>query len=116
MERAKKEVPILFGPDVDSWEIDIFHCLACLFITSRSKILSQYQSPDMINWIFPHYSTRKQSCKILNSILKECEPHVKSLCKGVTGSVLRGGVADKIVKNNTCPIISTISRWMGLER
>ena len=61
MERAKtgKEVPIPFGPDVNSWEIDISHCLACLLITSRSKFIFQCQSPEMINWICPHYSTRK---------------------------------------------------------
>ena len=112
-----EEVPIPFGPDVDSWEIDIFHCLACLLITSISKFLSQCQSPDMIIWIFTRYSTRKQPGHILHNILKECEPHVESLCKGVTGSALRGGIADEMVYNNTCPIISTISRggwdWKG---
>ena len=49
----------------------------------------------MINWILPHCSTRKQPCQILNNILKEYEPRVKSLCKGVTGSVLRGGQQTK---------------------
>ena len=115
--KTGKVVPIPFEFDFDSWEINIFHCLACLRITSRSKFLSQCQSPDMINWIFPHYSTRKPPCQILNNILKECEPHVVSLCKRVTGSVLRGGVANEMAKNITCPIISTISRggrdWKG---
>ena len=71
----------------------------------------------MINWIFPYYSTRKQPCSIINNILKECEPRVESLCKGVTGSALRGGTADEMVYNITCPIISAISRggwdWKG---
>ena len=115
--KTGKEVPMPFGPDVDSWKIDIFHCLACLLITSRSKFLFQCQSSDIINWIFLYYSTRKQSGNILNSILKECKPHVESLCKGVTGSALRGGAADEILYNNTCPIIFTISRgrwdWKG---
>ena len=57
--KTGKEVPMLYGPDVDSWKIDIFHCLACLLITSRSKCLSQCPSLDMINWIFSYYSTRK---------------------------------------------------------
>ena len=115
--KTGKEVPMPFGPDIDSWEIDIFHCLACLLITSRSKFLSQCQSSDMINWIFPHYSTRKQPCQILNNILKDCKPNVESLYKGVTGLALRDGVVDEIVYNITCPIISVISRggwdWKG---
>ena len=64
----------------------------------------------MINWIYPHYSTKKQPCSILNNILKNCEPHVESLCKGVTGSALHGGAVDEMVYNITCPIISVISR------
>ena len=32
------------------------------------------------------------------------------LRKGVTGSVLRGRVVDEMVYNNTCPIVSVISR------
>ena len=71
----------------------------------------------MINWILSHCSTRKQPDHILNNILKEYEPRVKSLCKGVTGSVLRGGATDEMVYNITCPIISAISRggwdWKG---
>ena len=98
-----------FGPDVD--------CIDCLFITLKSKFLSQYQDPDMINWIFPHYSTRIKSGGILNEILKEYEPHVESLYKGITGSALRGEAADDTVYNNTCSTISTISRgrwdWKG---
>ena len=39
------------------------------------------------------------------------------LRKGVTGSTLRGGVVDKMVYNNTCPIIYTSSLggwdWKG---
>ena len=116
-QKTGKEVPMPFGPDVDSWEIDIFHCLACLLITSRSNFLSQCQSIDMIKGIFLNYSTRKQHGHILNNILKEFEPHIESLCKGVTSSPLRGGVADEMIYNNTCPIISTISRggwdWKG---
>ena len=108
--KSEHKVPMLFEPDVDSWKIDIFHCLACLLITSRSKFLSKCQSPDMINWIFPHYWTRKQPGHILNNVLKECEPHVESVCKGVTGSPLCGGTAYEMVYNNTCLIISTISR------
>ena len=115
--KTGKKVPILFGPDVDSWEIDIFHYLICLLITSRSNFFSQCQSSDIINWIFPHYSTKKQPGHILNNILKECESHVDSLCKGVTGSALRGGAADEMVYNITCPIISVISQggwdWKG---
>ena len=107
--KTGKEVPMPFGPDVDSWKIDIFHCLACLLITTRSKFLSQCQSPDIINWIFSHYSTRKQPCSILNNILKEFEPHFESLCKEVIGLALRGGTADKMVYI-TCPIILVTSR------
>ena len=64
----------------------------------------------MINWIFPHYLIRKNPGVILNNILKECEPHVESLYKGVTGFVLCGGTADEIVYNNTYPIVLVITR------
>ena len=83
-----KESPMPFEPDVDSWEIVIFYCLVCLLINSISNI---------INYIFPHYLTRNKHGAILDTILKECEPHVESLYKGVTSSVLRGGTADEIV-------------------
>ena len=89
--KTGKEVPMPFRSDADSWESNISHCLACLLISSSAKFLSQCQSPNMINWIFPHYLTRKQPCRILNNILKECEPHDESLYNGVTGSALRGG-------------------------
>ena len=116
--KTGKEISMPFGPDVGSSEIDIFHCLAYLLITSRSKFLSWCQSPDIIDWIFLNYSTRKKPCSILNNIIKECEPHVESLCKGVTGSALRGGAVDEMVYNITCLIISVISRggwdWKGI--
>ena len=42
---------------------------------------------------------------------------MKSLCKQTTGSALRGGAADEMVYNITCPIILVISRggwdWKG---
>ena len=100
-QTGKEESTMPFAPDADSWEIVIFYCLVCLLINSISNT---------INYIFPHYSTRNKHGAILDTILKECEPHVESLYKGVTSSALRDGTADEIVYNNKCSIISVISR------
>ena len=39
-QKQEREVPMPFRPDVDSWEIDIFHYLACLLITSKYNFFS----------------------------------------------------------------------------
>ena len=80
--KTGKEVPMPFVPDVDSWKIDIFHCLACLLITSRSKFLFQCQSSDIINWMFLYITQLENSMVIFLTIyLKNVSPMSKVYAK-----------------------------------
>lgn len=108
--KAGKEFRLPFGPNIYSWGNVIFLCLTCLLIISRSKFLFQCYSPDIIHWIFPHYSSRGKSGDNRINILKECQPRVESLCRGVTGSEIYGMTANVMVYNNKCHIISVVSR------
>jgi hypothetical protein len=100
------EIP--YFPHAKSYEMDIFHALACYFVTAGGGLRND--DPDEPNWLFPNLAKLKGGpASKISKMLSDLIGDVEGLTKEHTSHGLRAGPSDDLAMNELVDIVALIS-------
>jgi hypothetical protein len=100
------EIPYI--PHAKSYQVDIFHALACYIVTAGGDLRND--DPDEPNWLFPKLAKLKNGpAPKISAMLAGLIDDVEGLTDKHTSHSLRAGPADDLAMNELVDIVALIS-------
>ena len=104
-----------FHPDAKSWELDVYHAIACYLIGGhgKAKASTSTAATNGVNWILQGYVDMRDggaSTKV-SSIIEKCYTcGVEGVHEGASSHGLRVTATDNMVFNHLLAVFATIAR------